>query len=223
MRRILIPALLFGLLTLPAATAHADTFGFECVTNNNAGNCAILEAQMEVEVTSLDANTVQFEFSNSGPLASSIADIYFGDDTPLFNWGTLAVTGDSGSGVAFSTGCSPGDLPGGSFDAAACSDSDEPPAPNGVGPSEFVTLTADLLAGKTFADLIGAINEDFQFGIHVQAFANGGSEGGEADVPTDVTDLPVDITDVPGAEPTTLLLLGSGLAAVGARLRRRRG
>ena len=75
MRRILIPALLFGLLTLPAATAHADTFGFECVTNNNAGNCAILEAQMEVEVTSLDANTVQFEFSNSGPLASSIAQM----------------------------------------------------------------------------------------------------------------------------------------------------
>ena len=62
---------------------NAAKYGFTNITNNNAGDLAIGEAQLFVEVTEFALGQVLFEFSNTGPAASSITDAYFDDGTLL--------------------------------------------------------------------------------------------------------------------------------------------
>jgi hypothetical protein len=86
--------------------------------------------------------------------------------------------------VSFSQGASPPDLPGGEdcvpdFDVTAgfSADSDPPAQPNGVNPTEWLDITFDLQSGQTFDDVVAQLNSGaLRIGIHVQGFANGGSE-----------------------------------------------
>lgn len=224
MRKLLVlPALLLGLLTLPVSTAEAVTYGFDCVSNN--GQCAVLEAQMQLDVTDGTGDTVDFLFSNLGPISSFITDIWFYDVTPLFDW-TLYDNSDitdSGAGVLLTTGCNPNNPTGAvgwnTTPGGACADPGS--APDGVGVGEWVNINLTLLAGLTFDDVIAAIDGnvgDLRIALHLQGLPDGISETGVIDGgPGDGGDI-----DELVAEPATLLLLGSGLVAVGARFRRRR-
>ena len=233
MRRILSCLAVAALWASAATSASAATFGFGCVTNNNATNCADGVGQLSVEVLAgPGATQASFTFKNAGPDASSITDVYFDDGTLL---GIASIT--NMTGVSFTQGASPGDLPGGNtigFETSAgfLADSTPPAQPNGVNPGEQLTITFNLLPGTTFAQLIAAIEDGvgcnvdnscagtLRIGIHVQGFANGGSEsfvnnpGGGGGSPDPQTVVP---------EPASLLLLGSGLGAVAAARRRRRG
>jgi PEP-CTERM motif-containing protein len=196
-------------LAIPADSA-ADVFGFSCITNNSPTDCAVLEAQIQMEVTAVGGTQVRFDFTNTGGQASSIADVYFDDQTPPL-LGT-PVTIINSAGVSFSAGCSPGNLPGGApygFTSSYCADSDSPVQPNGVNPGETLSLIYTLQGTSTFADVIAALNsDDYVVGVHVQGFANGGSEAG---VSTPRSSVP---------EPSTLLLSGLGLFGLAARRRR---
>lgn len=167
--------------------AQAVTFGFSSITNNKVADAATGESQLFVDVTDAGNNQVLFKFTNVGPNASSITGIYF-DDGSLLGIASIA---DNGAGVNFSTGATPGDLPGGNsispqFETTAgfLADSDEPVQPNGVNPGEFVSILFDLQAGKTFADTLTALQTpdfspnglDLRIGVHVQGFEGGGSE-----------------------------------------------
>ena len=232
---LLVPAVMVGLVTLPATQAEAVEYGFYCVTNN--GGCSILESQITVEIADGGSGSVDFTFDNSGPTASSITDVYFNDASAnpangsnpdstigdFFDWTSMSLS-DSGSGVSFSTDCTPGDPPGanGFTDpAGACADAQSPVASNGVNPGESLTVNVELLAGQTFAELIEAIDEGlFSVGLHVQAIGTQSvSEAGLLD--DGDTDGDGGGDDVIVAEPASLLLLGSGLLVAGARLRRR--
>jgi hypothetical protein len=156
------------------------SFGTSC-SNNDAGNVATGAAQLFVQVTAgPGANQVTFHFINTGPNASSIADVYFDDGTLL---GIATIT-DSGAGVDFSQGASPPDLPAGNncdpdFEVTAgfSADSNPPVQPNGVNPSEWLDITFDLQSGQTFDDVVAQLNSGaLRIGIHVQGFGNGGSE-----------------------------------------------
>ncbi len=58
-----------------------------------------------------------------------------------------------------------------------CADSNSPVQPNGVNPTEWLRLSSTLQGGHSLDDVLKAIAADsFQVGIHVQGFANGGSE-----------------------------------------------
>ncbi len=185
------------------ATAQV-TYSFENITNNSATNAAIGESQLFVDVSDSGGGQVLFAFQNIGPEASSITDVYFDDGALL----SLAAINNS-PGVQFSPGASPSDLPGGnsitpSFVATAglSADSASPVQPNGVNPGESLGITFNLQSGSTFNDVLGGLDDgSLRIGIHVQGFADGGSESFVSD----------GVIPAPGA----VLLASIGMACVG--------
>jgi hypothetical protein len=71
-----------ALVLCAAAPASAEVYGFSCITQNIPGDCAILEAQIGLEVTAGVLNSVNFRFTNTGPSDSTISEIYFNDLLP---------------------------------------------------------------------------------------------------------------------------------------------
>ena len=203
-------------LSLAPREAAANEFNFDCITGNSATDCAILESQLTVSITST-GSMVKFLFENSGPYASSITDIYFDDPPPLLDPWSVNISYPSGGIVAFTEGteskCSPGSLPGGGngFVTAYCADSDSPTQPNGVNPGESVMLSYTYTGGgDALTGVLAAINAGtFAIGIHVQGFADGGSVSGI-------------MPGQPVPEPASLLLMGGGAVAAAFARRRRK-
>jgi hypothetical protein len=196
-----------ALAAFAAPASAGPIYTFSCITDNSPANCAIGEAQLSMEVIDEGGGLVGFKFYNAVGEESSITDIYFEDGSLL---GIFSIT-DSGLGVAFSAPASPPDLPGGglSFTATTSLDSNPPVVPFGVSSStEWVEVTFSLQPGGTYQDVIDELGTgDLRVGLHVQGFANGGSES-----------FINDPTPVP--EPGTLLLLGAGLTGLASRRRR---
>lgn len=192
-------------MTLTAGNAAAVSYGFGCISNNLASDCTIAEAQMLVDVLPVGGTQVEFVFTNSGPDASSITDVYFDDGSLL-----LINMIMNGAGVDFSTPSSPPNLPGGSSisppfvtSVGFAADSVPPAEPNGVNPGEQLTILFDLIGGQIFSDVLTELQDGtLRIGIHVQGFSSTGSEG---------------LVNIP--EPGTGLLMALGLGFLGARRR----
>ncbi len=197
------------------ASAVSVTYGFVPVTDNNAVNTATAgQYLVDVSDEGISATQVKFTFRNTGPARSSIADIYFDDEAPvLLGFSSLI----NGSGVNFSPGASPSNLPGGntiSFDANFGTDSNAPTQPNGINPGETLTIIFNLLNGNDYADVTAALNAGsaanhgtgLRIGIHVQGFRGGGSESfvTKGNPPTGVPD-----------GGSTAILLGLGALGLG--------
>jgi hypothetical protein len=184
--RWILPAVALPLAWVTPAWADA-IYGFGGVSNNNSTNIQTGGAQLKVTVAAEGSGQVSFAFTNSGPLASSITDVYFDDGTLL---GIASVV--DGTGVDFEQSATPPELPSANqvnFNTTAnfSADSEEPIQPNGVNPGETVTIIFNLINGKTYADTINAIelalanpgvdmDGGLRIGIHVQGFSGGGSE-----------------------------------------------
>ena len=185
-----------------AAPARAVPFGFSCITNNNAGDCATGSAQLSLNVTDAGGGHVLFTFGNSGPAASVLSEVYFDDGTLQ----TLdQLTGSSG--VAFSNGASPPNLPGANsvnppFAATFAAQANNPSPMNGVGPGETLGVRFTIESGDSFQDVIDALNSGaLRVGIHVQGLPSGGSES---------------FIDHPVPEPEALALFGVAAGALSA-------
>lgn len=181
-------AALVALAGIAVGTAEAGPiYTFTRITSNASVNVA---SQFTVEVNdggwSSGAHHVLFTFRNLGPLASSITGVYFDDGTLL---GIASIT-DSGSGVSFSQGATPGNLPGGQpygFQATQgfTADSDPPVQPNGVNPGEWLTIRFRLINGRDYQDTLdalalglaqGSVTGALRIGIHVQGLPGGKSD-----------------------------------------------
>jgi hypothetical protein len=197
-----------ALAAFAAPASAGPIYTFSCITNNDPGDCAIGQAQLSMEVIDEGGGLVGFKFFNAVGEASSIADVYFDDDSLL---GGFSIT-DSGVGVAFSAPATPPDLPGGglSFTATSSFDSDPPVVANGVSSAtEWLEITFSLQSGGTYQDVIDALGTgDLRVGLHVQGFQTGGSESFISN-------------PNPVPEPGTLLLLGAGLTGMVSARRRR--
>jgi PEP-CTERM motif-containing protein len=193
-------------LLFAASPSLADTFGFRCVTNNNAGDCAIGQSQLSVDVTNAGSNRIAFTFHNVGASASSIDQTYWDDGTLA---SIFSIVGSSG--VAFSSPATPSNLPGGNtvvppFVATFSAGANAPVPTNGVNPGESLTVTFNLATGQTFANTIQAIQSGaLRIGVHAQAFSSGGSESFVNVIP----------------EPGTFALVGGGLLSLALARRRR--
>ncbi len=166
-----------------ASPASAFQFGFKNITNNDAANKATGENQLFIDVLdaaggeNLNATQAWFKFSNVGPNASSITQIYFDNSDVLKNIFSIA---DSGDGVSFEIPKKIGNLPGGNPVGFQENFSIEPAgatAPNGVNPGEWVSVLFNLNPGKTLQNVFNDLTSgDLKVGFHVQAFGDGGSE-----------------------------------------------
>lgn len=176
--------LITAALALPA-TAAPTIYGFKAITSNSVVNPAIGEAQLSLSVDTYGANQVLFNFSNSGPLACSITDIYI--ESNILSLSSI----DNYSQVLFIRGATPNNLPSGNnigFEAniSLSAEAKNPAPQNGVNPGEQVGLVFNLLDGNTYDELINRLNQgigrtsnvagDIRVGIHVQGFADGSSE-----------------------------------------------
>src|SRR5262245_61291118 len=138
MRKLILSVLVGTLVAACATPARANIYGFTGVTYNNQTNTTTGISQLFVDVTSAGPNQVNFRFYNTGPLPSSITDVYF-QDGPLLGISSIS----NMSGVSFAQYASPGNLPGGNMLSPAfvttqgfSADSNAPVQPNGVNPGE---------------------------------------------------------------------------------------
>jgi len=211
--RLLIVATVLVVLLL-STDANAAMYGFYNISGNKVADAAIGETQLSVNVTDGGSGNVLFTFSNSGPEASSICDVYFDDGSLLGIAGLIDADDGTGgdAGVDFTQLASPGNLPAANnasppfvTTAGFSADSDSPVQPNGVNPGETLGILFDLKGSQTLADVINELNNaSLRIGIHVQGFDSGGSESF------------VNIVPVPGA-----LLLGMlGMGVAGIKLRK---
>lgn len=179
-----ISRFILALFFLAVGPTYAATYSFQEITNNSPINVA---TQLTVDVEFV-GGFVQFTFENSGPLASSITDIYF-DNSLAFLGAPLTIVGDSGAGVDFGTGAAPPNLPSGNTvgfttTAGFTADSNSPTAPNGINSGEWLTLQTALGAGQTFASVTQALSTGaLRIGLHVQALSDGQSESFTTPIP----------------------------------------
>lgn len=207
------PFLFVGALTFATVFAswspsvQAATIGFTKITNNGPDDVA---SQLFADVTDAGSGQVLFKFSNTGPLDSVIAQIYFDDDNSvLSNMSVLPDTDPATSpGVAFSSGANPANLPSGNtvsppFVADFAAGADNPAPQNGVNPTEMVGILFD----GVFANVLADINSGaLRLGLHVQAIGQTGNSDAFVSVP----------------EPGTALNVAMLLAMVGCPMLRRR-
>ncbi len=191
-RKQIVAAAVVLVLALLPCSVRADLYGFENITSNSVADAATGEAQLFVDVTDAGSGLVLFTFINTGPLASSITDVYFDDGTLLGLSGLVdrddddLVAGTFGdSGVDFSPLVSPPNLPGHNdvspsfvVTAGFLADSDSPNLmANGVNPGETLGVLFGLQGGGIFDDIISELGTgELRIGIHFQGFDGGGSE-----------------------------------------------
>lgn len=194
-------ASLVAAVALTGSAFAGATYGFTGITNNNPGDVAIGEAQFSVELIEKASNVVEFYFTNAGPAATSMVQLYWEDHagvlSSLNSWSTTTPKpAPDPYGVDFGGGsASPGHLPGSnpfindySIQAANAGGKSK----NGVGIGENVSIFFSFLG--SYADLLEAMNTgELVVGVHAQAFTSGGSESfvtGPKDTPPPPTGVP---------------------------------
>ena len=170
--------LIGSILSLMALTVHADIFGFDTVTTNSPLNSTIA-GQMFMDANVMGAGMSSVGFTNIGPLASTVTEIYFGSDEALnLNLDSLIYCSP---GVDFDiTGATPANPPGmNDFGnwwtiTIAAAEATQSPAQNGIDPFECLELQVSYDGSLSFSELIQF--GQLQVALHVISLPDGESE-----------------------------------------------
>lgn len=216
MHRRFVAAAVLAPALLPAV-ALGGTYSFSNITGNSATNAAAGEAQLSLSALSMaNPQLVRFTLTNAAGVASSVKAVFV-DDAGLLG----GVSGfNATSGVSFRVGTT-GSLPGGNSlsndfdeDGALGVRARSPSPSNGVNPGETLDWYYSLKAGKTFEDVLAALDSGLlRFGVHMTSFTNGGSEA-FVSMPNDPGEPNVIPSPLGGA------MGAAGLLALAARRRR---
>ena len=187
------------LLTMTGSAQAVSFDGFTCITNNDAGNCAIGQAQLSADLTG-DVLTITM----AGTDAAVVEQVFIQ---------AAGVAGGSfldGVGIVeFGNANAGGNLPGGNavgFVSAINFAASNPAPKDGIG--YHVQDTAQLQLGRF--QLEGDLS-DLRVGVHVIGFRSGGSESFTTSTP-----------GAPVPEPSAALVFGIGTLVIGTRVRTRR-
>lgn len=200
----------FSVIAALIATAvQADMFGFSTITTNAPNREAIAD-QLYMDAVTVDASNSSVMFTNTGPAASSISEIYFGTDLTTLD---LNIEGWSSCspGVVFDiSGANPPNPPGWQEFAnwwsvtVASAESENPESQNGVNPYECLMLDLSYNSSSTLSELLQS--GEVQVALHVIAIG-------------EYSDTFVNDTDII-PEPASAMLIGITLS-MGILIRRR--
>ncbi len=201
-------ALVWAPLWIGSPAAAVEFEAFSCITNNDAGDCAIGTTQLSATVVQSGADAVLM-ISMTGPQAGVVEQIFIESSfVTAISFQASTATGV----VAFGTGQVGGNLPGGAmvgFDEVFNIAADNPAPSNGIGrhPQDDVSPQTGAfllsLTGGDFSDLL----TDLRIGVHVIGYSSGGSES---------------FISTPIPEPGTFALLATGLLGLATAGRRNR-
>ena len=201
-------ALVWAPLWIGSPAAAVEFEAFTCITNNDAGDCAIGTTQLSATVVQSGGDAVLM-ISMTGPQAGVVEQIFIESSfVTAISFQASTATGV----VAFGTGQVGGNLPGGAmvgFDEVFNIAADDPAPSNGIGrhPQDDVSPQTGAfllsLTGGDFSDLL----TDLRIGVHVIGYSSGGSES---------------FISTPIPEPGTFALLATGLLGLATAGRRNR-
>ncbi len=201
-------ALVWAPLWIGSPAAAVEFEAFTCITNNDAGDCAIGTTQLSATVVQSGGDAVLM-ISMTGPQAGVVEQIFIESSfVTAISFQASTATGV----VAFGTGQVGGNLPGGAmvgFDEVFNIAADDPAPSNGIGrhPQDDVSPQTGAfllsLTGGDFSDLL----TDLRIGVHVIGYSSGGSES---------------FISTPIPEPGTFALFATGLLGLATAGRRNR-
>ena len=201
-------ALVWAPLWIGSPAAAVEFEAFTCITNNDAGDCAIGTTQLSATVVQSGGDAVLM-ISMTGPQAGVVEKIFIESSfVTAISFQASTATGV----VAFGTGKVGGNLPGGAmvgFDEVFNIAADDPAPSNGIGrhPQDDVSPQTGAfllsLTGGDFSDLL----TDLRIGVHVIGYSSGDSES---------------FISTPIPEPGTFALLATGLLGLATAGRRNR-
>jgi len=191
MKKSIILAALTLVALILAAPLNAGTVYPLVIFTNNGAYAGSSDLVLTVEVIPL-GSVIDFEFHNDSLVDSSMARLYF-DDNSMLSYDCIS----PGPGTAFHVEASPSNMPAANeldppFVADFSFGADSALPENGINPGESLTISFNLIAPATASDITDALNDgSLRIGAHIIALPDGSSE---AAVP----------------EPATILFLGLG-------------
>lgn len=160
-----------------SGSSESSNSGSGSSGDSKSGKDLTVDKYLSVDVTAMGKDAISFTFYNTGE-KSSITDIYVAGTMGLVNT-PGKITGQS-SGVNFSIGADPANLPGGKpydFVATAGADSNAPVVKNGVDSAkEYVTWTFALASGVSYDEVVKAIDSgQLRIGLRAPGSSGGSS------------------------------------------------